>query len=83
MSSRNQWVVVGLDFYKYKIDIFIQVIMTGCIINMDNIGPNAGYLELIFGPMYSGKTSKLLELYKQFCFCEIPTTVINYKEDTR
>ena len=44
---------------------------------------NVGYLELIFGPMYSGKTSKLLELYKQFCFCEIPTAVINYKEDTR
>lgn len=42
-----------------------------------------GYLELIFGPMYSGKTSKLLELYKQFCFCGIPTLVINFKEDTR
>jgi len=48
------------------------------------VGADAGgYLELIFGPMYSGKTSKLLDLYKQFCFCEIPTTVINYNEDTR
>lgn len=42
-----------------------------------------GYLELIIGPMYSGKTSKLLELYKQFTFCEIKTLVINYSEDTR
>ena len=47
------------------------------------VGADAGYLELIFGPMYSGKTSKLLDLYKQFCFCNIPTTVINYNEDTR
>jgi thymidine kinase len=42
-----------------------------------------GYLELIIGPMYSGKTSKLLELYKQFTFCGIKTLVINYDEDTR
>ena len=42
-----------------------------------------GYLELIIGPMYSGKTSKLLELYKQFTFCGIKTLVINYSEDKR
>ena len=42
-----------------------------------------GYLELIAGPMYSGKTSKLLELHKQFTFCAIPTLVINFAEDTR
>lgn len=44
---------------------------------------SSGYLELIIGPMYSGKTSKLLELYKQFTFCGINTMVINYHEDTR
>ena len=33
--------------------------------------------------MYSGKTSKLLELYKQYSFCNIPTIVINYAEDLR
>jgi len=42
-----------------------------------------GYLEIILGPMYSGKTSKLLELYKQFTFCGIDTLVINYGEDNR
>ena len=42
-----------------------------------------GYLELIIGPMWSGKTSKLLELYKQFTFCNINTLVINYAQDTR
>ena len=33
--------------------------------------------------MYSGKTSKILDLYKQFTFCEINTMVINYHEDKR
>jgi len=42
-----------------------------------------GYLELWTGPMYSGKTSKILELYKQFTFCGISTCVINYEEDNR
>jgi len=42
-----------------------------------------GYLELIIGPMYSGKTSKLLEIYKQCKFCDIEVIVINYAEDVR
>lgn len=44
---------------------------------------NSGYLALYMGPMYSGKTSKLLELYKQYDFCNIKTLVINYEKDTR
>jgi len=41
------------------------------------------YLELITGPMFSGKTSKLLDIYKQCEFCSIPVAVINHSADTR
>ena len=44
---------------------------------------STGYLEIFIGPMYSGKTSKLLEMYKQYKFCNVPIEVINYSEDTR
>jgi len=44
---------------------------------------SSGSLNLYVGPMFSGKTSKLIELYKQFTFCKIPTVVINYTEDIR
>jgi thymidine kinase len=44
---------------------------------------DSGYLELIIGPMYSGKTSKLLDIYKQCLFCKIPVIVINHSFDTR
>jgi thymidine kinase len=44
---------------------------------------NTGYLEIIIGSMFSGKTSKLLEIYKQCKFCNIPVAVINYDEDKR
>ena len=43
----------------------------------------SGTLHMFIGPMYSGKTSKLHELYKQFEFCSIPTKVVNYAEDVR
>jgi thymidine kinase len=43
----------------------------------------SGYLELFIGPMFSGKTSKLLEIYKQNIFCKIPIIVINHSSDTR
>jgi thymidine kinase len=42
-----------------------------------------GYLELFVGPMFSGKTSKLLEIYKQYKFCNVPVAVINHSADTR
>ena len=44
---------------------------------------NTGYLEIIIGPMFSGKTSKLLEIYKQNIFCKIPIIVINHSSDIR
>ncbi len=43
----------------------------------------AGYLELIIGPMYSGKTSRLVEIYKQCKFCNIHVAVINHSIDNR
>jgi thymidine kinase len=43
----------------------------------------SGYLEIIIGPMFSGKTSKLLELYKQYKFCNLKVAVVNHSEDTR
>ena len=42
-----------------------------------------GYLEIVLGPMFSGKTSKLIEVYKQYSFCDIRVLVINHAEDTR
>lgn len=50
---------------------------------MERNDSESGYLGLYVGPMYSGKTSKLQELYKQYKFCSIPTMVINYAADTR
>jgi thymidine kinase len=43
----------------------------------------ASYLELFIGPMFSGKTSKLVEIYKQCLFCNIPVAVINHSIDKR
>lgn len=42
-----------------------------------------GYLELIIGPMYSGKTSRIVEIYKQCEFCNISVAVINHSIDNR
>lgn len=44
---------------------------------------NSAYLELIIGPMCSGKTSKLIEIGKQCKICDIPYIVINHSFDNR
>jgi thymidine kinase len=44
---------------------------------------NKSYLELIIGPMYSGKTTAILEIYKKCNFCSIPCIIINHKLDNR
>jgi thymidine kinase len=41
------------------------------------------YLELIIGPMFSGKTSRLVELYNQYKFCNMRVSVINHSSDNR
>lgn len=46
-------------------------------------GSGEGYLELILGPMFSGKTSTLKKIYDQCMYCNIPVTVINYSGDSR
>ena len=44
---------------------------------------DSGYLELFIGPMFSGKTTKLLEIYKQYTFCNSEVVVINHSSDNR
>ena len=45
--------------------------------------PESGYLEIILGGMYAGKTSRLVEIYKQCKFCNIKVTAINHSIDNR
>lgn len=42
-----------------------------------------GFLTLIIGPMYSGKSSALIDLYKKYKISKINTFVVNYSEDIR
>jgi thymidine kinase len=44
---------------------------------------NTGYLELFIGSMYSGKSTRLVDIYKQCKFCNITVTVINHIIDKR
>lgn len=48
-----------------------------------NITGTSGYIELIIGPMYSGKTSRLISVYRQSLLCNVNCLTINYAEDTR
>jgi len=44
---------------------------------------STGYLELILGCMFSGKTTKLLEIYNMYLICDIECCVVNYDKDKR
>jgi thymidine kinase len=54
---------------------------------MKNIGMSSnsesGYLEIILGPMFASKTTRLVEIYKQCNFCNISVAVINHSIDNR
>ena len=43
----------------------------------------SGYLKLILGPMFSGKTSELIALYRRYIRSGRKVMVINYAGDTR
>ena len=42
-----------------------------------------GYLQVILGPMFSGKTTHLLDIEKKYKVCDVSCCVINYAEDRR
>ena len=42
-----------------------------------------GYLEIILGPMFSGKTSRLINVFKQCQTANIPCMVLNHNTDNR
>jgi len=42
-----------------------------------------GYLELILGPMFSGKTTRLIDIYNSLYADNKNIKVINYTGDTR
>jgi thymidine kinase len=44
---------------------------------------NSGYLGIILGPMFSGKTTRLIQLYKTRSYIGKKIVVINYSGDTR
>jgi len=44
---------------------------------------NMGYLGIILGPMFSGKTTRLIQLYKTRSYIGKKVVVINYVGDTR
>jgi thymidine kinase len=50
---------------------------------MSESSKSSGYLELIIGPMFSGKTSEIIEIYKKCKFCNIPVSIINHMIDKR
>ena len=55
--------------------------------NKDNIHMSepypSGYLEIILGSMFSGKSTRLVEIYNQCNFCNISVAVINHSIDNR
>lgn len=42
-----------------------------------------GHLNVILGPMFSGKTSKLIQIYRRRCVANVPSCIINFHEDKR
>jgi len=43
----------------------------------------AGYLELWLGPMFSGKTTQIIQTYKKYAFIQKKIAVVNYIDDVR
>ena len=44
---------------------------------------NSAYLEINVGPMFSGKTSKLIEIYKKYSYRNIKVLPVNHISDNR
>ena len=53
------------------------------IIKPTTMSQPTAYLKVILGPMWSGKSTEVINIYKHNCIAQISTLVINYEEDKR
>ena len=53
------------------------------IIKPTTMSQPTAYLKVIIGPMWSGKSTEVINIYKHNCIAQISTLVINYEEDKR
>ena len=78
--------ITRTDIYHIKASSMSSSLLSSSATTTENNQkkPNcSGYLELILGPMFSGKTSTLKKIYDQCIYCNIPVMVINYEADNR
>lgn len=48
-----------------------------------NSAYDEGYLEIILGPMFSGKTTRIVEIHNHYSYINKKIVVLNYAEDKR
>ena len=48
-----------------------------------NIEQNEGRIEIIIGPMFSGKSTRLMEVIRKYIYKDKKTVMVKYKEDKR
>jgi len=51
--------------------------------NMLKTQPQEGYLELILGPMFSGKTTQIIKIHNNYSYIGKNVAVVNFAEDKR
>lgn len=81
-NLNNMFAVAHQDYTKHSFHTSTMSSKSGCG-GCGGCGNSNGYLQLILGPMYSSKTSTLLELHKQYSYSKMSCCVINYAEDKR
>jgi thymidine kinase len=52
-------------------------------LSTSTIKMQSGYLEIWLGPMFSGKTTQLIQTYKKYAYIGKQVVVVNYAEDRR
>jgi len=48
-----------------------------------NIEQNEGRIEIIIGPIFSGKSTRLIEVIRKYIYKDKKTVMVKYKEDKR
>ena len=60
-----------------------NVIVFGSIRIYNNMSNPAGYIDVIFGPMFSGKSTELLQKVNRYIIAQKNCLVVNYVGDCR
>lgn len=78
LKAESAWKMIGFSFRSH-----FRFVMHNVVLKFGSSRATEGHIQLIFGPMFSGKTTEMLRRINRYRLANRVCRVVKYRRDTR